>query len=391
MAYAQEDRLRKQANVAEQEPRALRPEKTKDTPKKIVRAERQAKKPSTNIKHPHTQKISIENNPPRAKTVVFPSNQNISRSAPFEETSHIAVQKTEVKTPPMLNILPLPLPETSEGSLPNEITTVPLAFESATEEPTSIIYDHTDNGPDALRMESPEDLAVMPETEFGLQTQEDFDDQTMTTFEGLLELSQMQGGETDFTPSEAGEIFTGDRDDRIIVIHLEQDPAMPQNAFEELVRIQPPQEIDLSVESIRVSANEQPLDETLVQLALILQEAQPENEEVVTILRDLSEILFETDEETEKTPETIRLTPEVTSKMLALIHLLGYDDPEKALLDFVASRDLQFLAQTMQYLTQLADEDEQEELLADPQDNPLSLMIRSIQAHVGRMALAAVA
>ncbi len=143
----------------------------------------------------------------------------------------------------------------------------------------------------------------------------------------------------------------------------------------------------MPLETIIEQADEQPLEQTFVQLAHYLadtlQESQiadvdtakvsdetvPEQSkqfiELRAILQDIAEVLplsYYVDEETSE--QHIKITPELTEQLLLLLRSLGYEQPKEALVEFVRVYGLTFLLQAIQYMCQLSNTIEQQEFLA---------------------------
>ncbi len=215
------------------------------------------------------------------------------------------------------------------------------------------------------------------------------DDQVIETFGELIALINYSETGVNSPTYENFDFSVEEPANQLIIIGFGHDMAKRVNSFEEMVRKHPPRELGINIDSIRASANEQPLEETFVQLASILPENSKQIEEIKTALAELSEILFKVDDETDS--ESMLLSTESISKILALINTLGYDNPKQALLKLVSGHDLPFLAQNMKYLTQAASRIEKHEILSDPQDNSLlAIFHKSIYIYVGRVVLAEV-
>jgi hypothetical protein len=183
------------------------------------------------------------------------------------------------------------------------------------------------------------------ETKASIEQESTFDHEVMEAFGQLLVLARNE--ETPRLFSEPTETS-------------EQTELPAVNTFEEFVASQPQPEIALSIDTVAAQAHNQPLDETFVQLGFYLVEApldSPRHTAIEVALRDVVEYIEATDVELE-------VTPELTQKLLALIHAVGYDNPRKVLVECVTSHDFEFLVQAVRHLHQLTGVNNQRELLA---------------------------
>jgi hypothetical protein len=123
-------------------------------------------------------------------------------------------------------------------------------------------------------------------------------------------------------------------------------------------------EESLTLETVQARAPDQPVEETLVQLAVCLAEGEESLaiKEVKEILHELEEVLqacrFEEDGEA-----SYNVTPELVEKTLLLLSALGYEDPEEALLEFIESHGTDYWLQAMEYICQQMDSDDRWQLL----------------------------
>ncbi|HVI60588.1 MAG TPA: hypothetical protein VM535_00345, partial [Candidatus Saccharimonadales bacterium] len=101
-----------------------------------------------------------------------------------------------------------------------------------------------------------------------------------------------------------------------------------------------------TLEDIQAEAEEQPLEQTLMQLVKHLSEsaAEPESHEVWEITEGIA---------AEASPNP-KITPELTDQLLALLRVLGYQNPREVLVDFVKKYDLAFLLQALRYIWELS-------------------------------------
>lgn len=190
-----------------------------------------------------------------------------------------------------------------------------------------------------------------------------FDDEVMDTFEQLMELVY---GEMAEIPASGIEQHTELIDDQVIFIDPETPEPIEHNAFEEFVASIVRPEVSPDLDTIMSSANEQTLEETLVQLSLFLIETSQDTERPPVIqktLRELAELVSRNSNDYETGKEKVAFTPELTQKLLTLLRAVGYDNPQDVLLTFVKEHDFEFLLQAIRHLSQLCNDDDRKELL----------------------------
>ncbi|HEY5549778.1 MAG TPA: hypothetical protein VIK37_01065 [Candidatus Saccharimonadales bacterium] len=153
------------------------------------------------------------------------------------------------------------------------------------------------------------------------------------------------------------------------VLEADAETATPSD-FEAFVATQPISEEPVTLEAIQEEANEQPLEQTLVQLVELLSgapekaDAETEENKLYAILQGIEDAMpacYIGQEAAETKP---RITAEMTEKLLRLLRALGYENPKEVLVSFVARFDLAFLLQTLKYLCQLNNEHNRQEFLA---------------------------
>ena len=140
----------------------------------------------------------------------------------------------------------------------------------------------------------------------------------------------------------------------------DQEPGIENSLvtlFESYINDQPVEETVPTIDQIQAKAEDQPLEESLGQLVSLMIEAAPQNETLIANIFELTEIFAATDDET----SVIKFDPEMLSKILSLLELIGYANPEKSLLDLVARYDLRFLISAMRYLHELTDPHKRQE------------------------------
>jgi hypothetical protein len=134
--------------------------------------------------------------------------------------------------------------------------------------------------------------------------------------------------------------------------NTERGPVPDFMAFAEtFMGEKPDDEEPITIEAIqeRVAA-EQPLEETLVELAELLSQLDaPELEELRNLVKEIEAILPAGFKEAE--PITAEhVTTELTEKILNLLRQIGYDDPREVLISFVKAYGFVFLFQALDYV-----------------------------------------
>ena len=129
--------------------------------------------------------------------------------------------------------------------------------------------------------------------------------------------------------------------------------------FDEFVSTQPIVDKPPKVSEIQAIANDQPLEQTILQVSNALSEVdfelEPDNELKVSI-EALQEIIQLSRQNGDGCPI---LTQEITKQLIRLIHLLGYEKPEEVLYTFVSSRSYVFLWQSIEYIVNIEKKSEQ--------------------------------
>ncbi len=211
----------------------------------------------------------------------------------------------------------------------------------------------------------------------------DFDDEVMAVFEQLVEMMTIDQPEAATTIPESDGVLVKNQ---IILPGIEIGDSAEVNAFEAFIMTQPKPEVVLDFETIKNTANEQPLEVGLVQLALLLEEVTPDTEALIIMVKELSDSFVVPAHESGGQPDAIRITPEITKNLLALLRLIGYENPGKVLLEFVSRYDLEFLVQAIRYLAQLTNQANRAESLRVKLFKP-SLLHITRPTYIGRVAL----
>jgi hypothetical protein len=165
--------------------------------------------------------------------------------------------------------------------------------------------------------------------------------------------------------------------DAIVSLNPESIGPITPNLFEEfiLTKVQPEEVPDL--ESVIASANDQPLEETLMQFTFSLSETSqdPAQPSIVSAIKDVVETLKQGTADPITAEAEPVITPELTQKLLILLRAVGYENPREVLVDFISHHSLEFLLQAIQYLYQLLNDDNRREL-----SPKLSVNLSSLQA-----------
>lgn len=134
------------------------------------------------------------------------------------------------------------------------------------------------------------------------------------------------------------------------------------NVFVEFIAQQPTKDevqieepVTLKIVQQKAEA-EQPAEVVLVELVHLI-ESQDEQSETADQpqLMEIKQLLSEIHQEVQANVEIVKppITPELTHKLLTLMEKVGYQDPQKALLDMANRHGVDFLMQAMEYLYQL--------------------------------------
>jgi hypothetical protein len=138
-------------------------------------------------------------------------------------------------------------------------------------------------------------------------------------------------------------------------------------SFEDFIESIPQPKERTTIEKITQHvAEEQPLEHTFTELAQYLSSEVDDTaqEKITNILKELDEMLVSAFEQADDLQQ-IAITPEITRSLLVLLNELGYENPQKILIEFVTRHDLEFLAQVVHYLYHIANEDNQQEFLTN--------------------------
>jgi len=199
------------------------------------------------------------------------------------------------------------------------------------------------------------DIEPLPAAaEAGIETT--FEPEVMQSFEALLALVQPV---EESPPTEQIVTYEDFVQGRVILLQPEAEPVIQTTQFEIYMIQQPPPENPPDIETIVLSANQQPLEVTLVQLGQYLAESSVLPSEHTEIRRTITEVialLSQTrPDHTASDEMNPVITPELTQKLLLLLGSVGYDHPHEMLRNFTTQHSLEFLLQAIVYLGQLLD------------------------------------
>ena len=124
---------------------------------------------------------------------------------------------------------------------------------------------------------------------------------------------------------------------------------------------------EVSLESIKEQASEQPLGQTLVQLAECLAKSAEDDERLeslMVLIKDIEKALPNCYIGKEPEETKLQITPEMTDKLIALLRELGCQNPREALLTMISKCGFEFFIQSLTYLYPLTDENNRKEFLS---------------------------
>ena len=150
--------------------------------------------------------------------------------------------------------------------------------------------------------------------------------------------------------------------------HIEMLPVLIRNLDFELLGMNHNEaEKTITLEEIRLKVDDQPFEQTLVQLAvyMLVAEDLPDRQNLRDIVGGIKKSLLDTfsDGKTDQSERSI--TPEVYESTLALMRFLGNQEPEEVLSQFTGEHGEDFLLKTLDYISQLNEIDGQEEFFAN--------------------------
>ncbi len=213
-----------------------------------------------------------------------------------------------------------------------------------------------------------------------------FDDEILATY---ADLKVLLGAEEETSPSADDQIYETLVQDAMIILNPEANVPVETNLFTVLIAAEGRPEVVLDIESVIAGANDQPLEETLVQLSFSLAETSQDSAQssIESALKDIMEILAQQGDTDSATAEIKpAITPELTQKLLILLRAVGYENPREVLVDFSSEHSLEFLLQAIQYLYQLLNDKNRPELSPKPSVNLSSLQTDdSLSTRLGKV------
>jgi hypothetical protein len=229
-----------------------------------------------------------------------------------------------------------------------------------------------DGSEDMVIVDTEDGLSELSGMEIGL-TDEDLSLAASTIEDELVALAYAElFGVQEATLPDTDELHGDLIEDQVVGIRLDVSELVAVNPFEAFIVSQNAPEDVPDIETITAQANDQPLEETLMQLAFCLSEASEgleepseESQSAQQLLKDVKDILHQliTVESNVEQAEQPRLTPDLTQKLLLLLGTIGYHDPQAALLEFVEQHNFEYLVQAIGYLGQLSKHYDRQEFL----------------------------
>lgn len=147
------------------------------------------------------------------------------------------------------------------------------------------------------------------------------------------------------------------------------------SGFHEYLASQPQPTEAADFYTIKLYANEQSIENSIIQLAYYLQVSRGEaDESLMIVLEDFAEVLPQKlfVHSTEMNQHV--LTPALTDSFLNLLGVIGYKNPEETLIRFASVKNLEFLIQAAYYLYQLTNEDNNQEFLPGTAVTPKNIL-----------------
>jgi len=138
--------------------------------------------------------------------------------------------------------------------------------------------------------------------------------------------------------------------------------------FEAYVTEQPVYSGKITLETIRIEAEDTTLEETLVKITRLISEQETNNNEgdlvpLKEMLQELQVMLPNADAEENAKP---RITPELTEKLLQILREIGFENPKEELLEFVRKTDIAYMLQAFMFICKLINDDAWHEFLITP-------------------------
>ncbi|MDB5181741.1 MAG: hypothetical protein JWP13_504 [Candidatus Saccharibacteria bacterium] len=135
--------------------------------------------------------------------------------------------------------------------------------------------------------------------------------------------------------------------------------------FDAFLAARPAVEKSVTLAAIQEQANEQPLEQTLALLVEYIsgQMEAPEQNPLPMILQEIKMMLPACNDQQETLSSTVRITPEMTEKLLILLSTLGYRNSGEVLVEFVSGTGIEFLFDFLEYICEITGDDRLEILM----------------------------
>lgn len=201
-----------------------------------------------------------------------------------------------------------------------------------TSEPSLILYD------DEQKEEIAVDSLILSTVAYEIAAE------VVSTYDELITIINEQ--------REFADMAIGITEDLFLAVDNDVDTSHAYQDFETFVSTQPVTEVPMSLEDVRIQANEQPLEQTISQVvATISQETNihisESSQELAQVIAELREIVLSYSENGEAYPQ---LTPEITEQLIRLLRFVGYEKPSDALTQCVSTHGYLFLWQAIEYV-----------------------------------------
>jgi hypothetical protein len=158
-------------------------------------------------------------------------------------------------------------------------------------------------------------------------------------------------------------------------------------SFQELVELQIEPAQPTSLEAIKSLVDEQPVIETLIQVAYFIETGTEDIEKkvVIDLLQEIQEATYGRlqDESGEPLNKPV-LTPEITGKLLSLFRAIGYENPQETLTEFVKTHGIEYLMQAISYMYQIANQDNHQEFLIHAPAGSSTYMSTKLAMRIGK-------
>lgn len=148
-----------------------------------------------------------------------------------------------------------------------------------------------------------------------------------------------------------------DPDGGILISWEEPLPAeLSQNTFEKFIETEENEETPLTLTEIQKKVSSQPLEDSFVQLATLLEtdKSDPELEDIGQLLQEIVDELQIQSTELQTEIKIAYLAPETAAKILILLDNLGCQDSVRSLMEMIERHDIKFMLYAIEHLANLA-------------------------------------